>query len=251
MQKFSQNPVLVALIAGQAGHDLEAMEDGKIVEEVTGILHRIYKNDLALKPTSHIITRWKSDRHARGTYSYIAQGSSGNDYDVLAKPLDNKIFFAGEATNKFQPATVAGALHSGLREAQRIHRYAYINLHKLRVQKEVFTTIHSWYRFFTPPAPAPRSSALISHAANSAKKEEQRQRRLRRFKYAQSQKFSQGHHKRIGMRRTLGSGNQELRYKFQPLFATVSAPPTNPAQASSLAESAQPPSNGPTVIMCV
>jgi hypothetical protein len=136
MQKFSQNPVLVALIAGQAGHDLEAMEDGKIVEEVTGILHRIYKNDLALKPTGHIITRWKSDRHARGTYSYIAQGSSGNDYDVLAKPLDNKIFFAGEATNKFQPATVAGALHSGLREAQRIHRYAYINLHKLGFKRK-------------------------------------------------------------------------------------------------------------------
>ena len=30
------------------------------------------------------MTRWRQDEHARGSYSYVAAGSSGNDYDFLA-----------------------------------------------------------------------------------------------------------------------------------------------------------------------
>jgi hypothetical protein len=60
------------------------------------------------QPTSYVVTRWASDPFSYGTYSYIAVGSSGDDYDTLAKTVDNKLFFAGEATIREHPATAAG-----------------------------------------------------------------------------------------------------------------------------------------------
>jgi len=47
-------------------------------------------------------------------------GASGADYDALASPVNNRLFFAGEATNNRHPATMHGAFSSGIREAARI-----------------------------------------------------------------------------------------------------------------------------------
>ena len=67
----------------------------------------------------------------RGSYSFVSTGASGNDYDILATPIipgnpgksndmiknPPRIFFGGEHTIRNYPATVHGALLSGLREA--------------------------------------------------------------------------------------------------------------------------------------
>ena len=42
----------------------------------------------------------------RGAYSYIALGSSPDDMEVLGEPVDDVLFFAGEATSKDHAATV-------------------------------------------------------------------------------------------------------------------------------------------------
>ena len=66
------------------------------------------------------MTRWASDPLAGGSYSFLKLGSSPADHDHLAASLANKLFFAGEATNRDHSATVHGAYLSGIREAHRI-----------------------------------------------------------------------------------------------------------------------------------
>lgn len=34
-----------------------------------------------------VVSRWRADPWARGSYSYVAAGSSGNDYDLMAQPI--------------------------------------------------------------------------------------------------------------------------------------------------------------------
>uniref|UniRef100_A0A3B5L2A3 Amine oxidase domain-containing protein n=1 Tax=Xiphophorus couchianus TaxID=32473 RepID=A0A3B5L2A3_9TELE len=80
---------------------------------------------LPWQPKETVVTRWRADPWARGSYSYVAAGSSGNDYDLMAQPITPgppvpRLFFAGEHTIRNYPATVHGALLSGLREAGRI-----------------------------------------------------------------------------------------------------------------------------------
>jgi lysine-specific histone demethylase 1 len=61
---------------------------------------QIYGN-VVPNPTRAVITRWGSDPFTLGSFSYLAVGSSGDDYDVLAKPVHERIFFAGEATIRY------------------------------------------------------------------------------------------------------------------------------------------------------
>jgi monoamine oxidase len=63
---------------------------------------------------------WQNDPYARGAYSYVAVGGHGAR-EALAAPLRKTLYFAGEATDfEGEPATVAGALQSGLRAAREV-----------------------------------------------------------------------------------------------------------------------------------
>lgn len=61
---------------------------------------------------------WSGDPFARGAYSYVTVGADG-PRAALAEPLDDALFFAGEATsNDGQGGTVNGALQTGERAAR-------------------------------------------------------------------------------------------------------------------------------------
>ncbi|PRC57574.1 amine oxidase, partial [Mycobacterium sp. ITM-2017-0098] len=74
----------------------------------------------APEPTGVLVTRWAADPYARGSYSFLAVGSSPDDQEALAAPVGDRLSFAGEATHEEFFATVHGAYLSGLRAADRI-----------------------------------------------------------------------------------------------------------------------------------
>jgi lysine-specific histone demethylase 1 len=112
-------PLLIALMAGDAAHQAESMADAEIVAEVTSELRNIFKSSPVPDPLETIVTRWKSDKFTRGTYSFVAADALPGDYDLMAKGVGN-LHFAGEATCGTHPATVHGAFLSGLRAATDI-----------------------------------------------------------------------------------------------------------------------------------
>ncbi|MBA0623443.1 hypothetical protein Godav_008908 [Gossypium davidsonii] len=123
----SGGPLLVALVAGDAAIKFELMSPVESVKRVLNILRGIFhpKGIVVPDPVQAVCTRWGKDRFTYGSYSHVAIGSSGDDYDILAESVgDGRVFFAGEATNKQYPATMHGAFLSGMREAANMLRVA-------------------------------------------------------------------------------------------------------------------------------
>lgn len=117
--KVSGKPYLLGFNAAEYGEQIEFQSDEEIIEDALLSLKNIY-GDSVQEPKSYFISRWKSDPFSRGSYSYLRQGGRPKHRKVLAQPVANKLFFAGEATSSDFPATAHGAHDSGLREAQNI-----------------------------------------------------------------------------------------------------------------------------------
>ena len=127
---------------------MENVSDDVIVGRCIAVLKGIFGAANVPTPKETVVTRWRADPWSRffffslffhslslafyrGSYSFVSTGASGNDYDILATPIipgnpgksndmiknPPRIFFGGEHTIRNYPATVHGALLSGLREA--------------------------------------------------------------------------------------------------------------------------------------
>lgn len=105
---------------GKAAIDGQNLETSDHVKHAVKILRKLFGETAVPDPIASVATNWGSDPFSRGAYSYVAVGASGEDYDILGRPVENCLFFAGEATCKEHPDTVGGAMMSGLREAVRI-----------------------------------------------------------------------------------------------------------------------------------
>ncbi|MFC0681439.1 FAD-dependent oxidoreductase [Lysobacter korlensis] len=71
-------------------------------------------------PLASVRTSWGTDPFSRGSSSFLPVGSSPAQRVVLAEPLQNRVFFAGEATSLEHPNTVRGAQESGARAAAEL-----------------------------------------------------------------------------------------------------------------------------------
>ena len=119
--RYTGQPILAALNAGNFAKSLEGLPNQEIVNSAMKALRQIYGRSIP-DPERFIITRWGADPFSLGAYSSIPPLATGQDYDTLAAPLGDRVFFAGEATSRTYPATVHGAFLSGEREARRISK---------------------------------------------------------------------------------------------------------------------------------
>ncbi|KAK8677315.1 hypothetical protein V6N13_142860 [Hibiscus sabdariffa] len=123
----ASGPLLLALVAGEAAHRFETQPPIDAVAHVLQILKGIYEPQgiTVPEPLQTVCTRWGGDPFSLGSYSNVAVGASGDDYDILAENVgDGRLFFAGEATTRRYPATMHGAFLTGLREAANMAQYA-------------------------------------------------------------------------------------------------------------------------------
>lgn len=119
---FIKQPILIVFNQGVTAKEMESWPDEKIIASAMDTLKIIYGKDIPM-PIHHEITRWSADRFSYGSYSHIPVGATGEDYEILGKTINGKLFFAGEATSRMYPSTVHGAYLTGLRVANEINKY--------------------------------------------------------------------------------------------------------------------------------
>jgi len=119
INKFTPSNGLMTFAFGDYATVTENMTDSQIINEIMLHLKTIYGNNIP-NPTNFLRTKWGQNINSYGAYSYPTNGSTSADFDILANEVDNKIFFAGEHTEREYRGTVHGAYLSGIREADKI-----------------------------------------------------------------------------------------------------------------------------------
>ena len=113
------HPCISGFFGGRFARELEDAGPGAMaahaIDEIVALLGADYRKRLTLLSES----RWAHDPFARGSYSHALPGHAG-DRAILATPVDDRLFFAGEATSPNFFSTAHGARDSGERAAREV-----------------------------------------------------------------------------------------------------------------------------------
>ncbi|HJP91977.1 MAG TPA: NAD(P)/FAD-dependent oxidoreductase [Pyrinomonadaceae bacterium] len=116
-------PLLVGWAGGSRAEKLIAESDDALLDHALETLthvFRISKASVEDQLEEFYTHNWQHDPFSGGAYSYIPVGGL-DAQSQLAQPLEDALFFAGEATNtEGHQGTVHGAIATGLRAAHEI-----------------------------------------------------------------------------------------------------------------------------------
>jgi monoamine oxidase len=110
-------PIIQCFFGGEFAAGLEREGFAAMAAFATDELAALRGNGIRKQLTPLAASSWRADPFARGSYSYATPGHA-DDRAVLAAPVDDRIFFAGEATSLNFFSTVHGAFETGLRAAE-------------------------------------------------------------------------------------------------------------------------------------
>jgi len=119
-------PILTGWAGGPAAERLSRGDDLAILDEGLGVLSRLLgvpRQQLDARLRAWHVSNWQADPFARGAYSYVLVGGLGAVAE-LARPVENTLYFAGEATQEGFSGTVASAIASGYRAADAMVQWA-------------------------------------------------------------------------------------------------------------------------------
>jgi len=112
-------PYVEAYLGGRHARELEHEGAGAMtafaLEELRGLMGSDFT--ATLSPIAE--TRWAKDSWALGSYSHALPGHA-DARAILAAPVDDRLFFAGEATHPRFYSTAHGAWETGVRAAQAV-----------------------------------------------------------------------------------------------------------------------------------
>ena len=114
------HPYVCGVTGGRFGSWLERSGQNASVDYVTERLKGAFGNDIARSLSDRVIvTAWEGDPWTLGSYSGAVPGK-GHMRAELARPVDDTVFFAGEATHTSFFATCHGAYLSGIDQVRAI-----------------------------------------------------------------------------------------------------------------------------------
>jgi monoamine oxidase len=120
---YHVRPFGAALIEGYFGGELarglEAEGEGAFAAFALDELAAAFGNDIRKRLSPIAASAWGRDPFALGSYS-AAQVGQANARSVLAAPVDDRLFFAGEACSRHDFSTAHGAHRTGVAAAEQV-----------------------------------------------------------------------------------------------------------------------------------
>ncbi len=118
IRPFGHN-MAVGIVGGRFSAWLERAGPAAMVDYAMEKLAAIYGADIAKHLTATRCSAWDGDPLIRGAYSHALPGHAERRAD-LARPIDDRLFFAGEATSPDFFSTCHGAYLSGVTAAEAV-----------------------------------------------------------------------------------------------------------------------------------
>ena len=109
-------PVIACFFGGRFAAQLEGDGIEATAAFAADELAALFGEDIRRRLRPIARSTWRSDPFALGSYSYALPGHA-DDRARLAAPVDNRLFFAGEACSPHYFSTAHGAYETGLRAA--------------------------------------------------------------------------------------------------------------------------------------
>jgi len=121
LANISGTPLCLIDVAGSFGHDLSAQGEAAMVDFATEWLTRLYGGEIKKAIGRTHATRWNSQQWTLGGWSAAVPGGAAARR-ILAEPLNDVVWFAGEAAHETLWGSVGGAWESGERTAEAVLR---------------------------------------------------------------------------------------------------------------------------------
>jgi monoamine oxidase len=112
-------PMIEAYFGGSCAAELEAAGDGAFFDFGVAELEQVFGSTFGRRLKPIRIHRWGHDPLALGSYSFALPGSA-DCRTTLAEPVDDRLFFAGEACSPHDFSTAHGAWQSGVTAADQV-----------------------------------------------------------------------------------------------------------------------------------
>jgi monoamine oxidase len=110
-------------VAGNFGRELAGKGEAAMIDFAISWLSGLYGTDMKTVVKRRAATRWNNEPWVLGAASSAAPGAQ-SARKIMMEPLNNRIFFAGEAAHETLWGTVGGAWESGERAADAVMRAA-------------------------------------------------------------------------------------------------------------------------------
>jgi monoamine oxidase len=112
-------PLIEVYFGGRFARELEAEGEAAFASYAIGQLALLLGEGIRKRLRPIAATAWARDPYARGSYSHAMPGHA-DARSVLAAPVDERLFFAGEACTAHDFSTAHGAYRSGVAAADAV-----------------------------------------------------------------------------------------------------------------------------------
>ncbi|KIM77435.1 hypothetical protein PILCRDRAFT_76792 [Piloderma croceum F 1598] len=111
---FPESGILFVTVTGDYSERIEALPDSQVQSEVMGVLRSMFPNVTVPDPEAFYFPRWFTNPLYRGSYSNWPASFYSDHHENLRATVDQRLWFAGEATSMKWFGFLHGAYYEGV-----------------------------------------------------------------------------------------------------------------------------------------